>query len=120
MASPLPPSAAGTPRAASPLHSDDAAHSLSSSLPLHDDAHTMATLNEVEGVRKTGVAANPVTASASDDEVNKAPKGKEKVAKGPLRLLDLPVDILKEIIHQVHMRPFAFHCCSALSASEAY
>ncbi|KAH4250985.1 hypothetical protein HBH98_194140 [Parastagonospora nodorum] len=101
MASPLPPSAAGTPRAASPLHSDDAAHSLSTSLPPHDDGHTMATPIEADGARKTGVAANVVTASASDDDVNRAPKGKEKVAKGPLRLLDLPVDILKEMIHQL-------------------
>jgi hypothetical protein len=28
-------------------------------------------------------------------------KGKEKAREGPLRLLDLPIDVLKEIVHQV-------------------
>jgi hypothetical protein len=32
-------------------------------------------------------------------------KGKERARKGPLRLLDLPVDVLKEIIHQVSIAP---------------
>jgi hypothetical protein len=107
------PPSAGTPRTASPL--DDASHSLSTTP--EDDAHTMAIQNEAEGVMKTGVAANVVSAPTTDDEVNNTCKGKEKVSKGPLRLLDLPVDILKEIIHQVHMSFFASHGCYALSAS---
>jgi hypothetical protein len=41
-----------------------------------------------------------VDARASAEQVM-APKGKEKAARGPLKLLDLPMDILKEIIHQV-------------------
>jgi len=44
--------------------------------------------------------------------LSKLLKGKEKewaavARKGPLRLLDLPVDILKEIIHQVSMNSSA-------------
>ena len=48
----------------------------------------------------TGVTSShePATAETS---AAKLLKGKEKAGKGPLRLLDLPVDILKEIIHQV-------------------
>jgi hypothetical protein len=76
----------------------------------------MATPHEPEAVWKTSVPAPVVSAPPADDAVNKAPKGKEKAAKGPLRLLDLPVDILKEIIHQVHTRPLESHGCYALSA----
>jgi hypothetical protein len=44
--------------------------------------------------------------------LSKLLKGKEKewaavARKGPLRLLDLPVDILREIIHQVGMNSSA-------------
>lgn len=45
----------------------------------------------------------PMSAAQGDEASNKASKGKEKAAKGPLRLLDLPVDILREIIHQVRV-----------------
>jgi hypothetical protein len=45
-------------------------------------------------------APSAVSAHASAEQVT-VPKGKEKAAKGPLKLLDLPMDILKEIIHQV-------------------
>jgi len=42
-------------------------------------------------------------ATAADEAVDSVSKGKEKAVKGPLRLLDLPVDVLKDIIHQVHL-----------------
>jgi hypothetical protein len=65
----------------------------------------MATPHEAEAVGKTTVPATTLNAPPTNEAVNKAPKGKEKAAKGPLRLLDLPVDVLKEIIHQVHAPP---------------
>lgn len=92
MASPL--SAPGSPRTSSPLNAEhDTAQALSSS---PDDAHTLATHKEADhgwpGHLAVPNAAQPL---------KHAPKGKEKAVRGPLRLLDLPVDILKEIIHQV-------------------
>jgi hypothetical protein len=89
------------PGTASPLSSDeDIARALS---PSFEHAHTMATHNsEAEGMMKPNAPATlPVKTTSADDEVDKAAKGKEKAAKGPLKLLDLPVDVLKEIIHQV-------------------
>jgi hypothetical protein len=81
----------------------------------------MATQSGVEAVPPTsgsghaparGAAALPV-----DKAVNKAPpKGKEKAATGPLKLLDLPVDVLKEIIHQVRVGGCASRSGYALSA----
>lgn len=100
MASP-PYSAPGTPRTASPQLSEDdttPAHS-----PSTDDAHAMAMHQGAEAVPKRSVAASEVGASPAGDAAHAAAKGKEKAARGPLRLLDLPVDVLKEIIHQVHM-----------------
>jgi hypothetical protein len=76
----------------------------------------MATPHEPEAVWKTSVPAPAVSAPPAAEAVNKAPKGKEKAAKGPLRLLDLPVDVLKEIIHQVHTQTRKSHGCYALSA----
>jgi hypothetical protein len=98
MASSSPLSAPGT---ASPLSSDeDTTRALS---PSFEHAHTMATqASEVEGMTKPNAPATLAVKTASADEaVDKASKGKEKAAKGPLKLLDLPVDVLKEIIHQV-------------------
>ncbi|KAF2033379.1 F-box domain-containing protein [Setomelanomma holmii] len=94
-----PPSIPGTPRTASPLPSEEEpVRSLSSS---PDDAHTMATQTTTGAVWAASVPATAVSAAAADDTTSRVPKGKEKAAKGPLRLLDLPVDILKEIIHQL-------------------
>jgi len=97
-----PLSSPGTPRTASPLPSDgDFARSLS---PSQDDAQP---LGGAQGQNDDDVwTATPApgtvkaTASASAEQVTIA-KGKEKAAKSPLKLLDLPMDILKEIIHQV-------------------
>jgi hypothetical protein len=97
----------GSPRTATPLPSDeDAGRSLS---PSPDTAHAMATQTGADAVPPTGAAehvpARGAAAPPADEAVNKAPpKGKEKAATGPLRLLDLPVDVLKEIIHQVRVR----------------
>ncbi|RAR04662.1 f-box domain-containing protein [Stemphylium lycopersici] len=86
---------------ASPLPSDgDFARSLS---PSHDDAQLSGG---AQGQSEDVWAATPApgtvkaTASASAEQVTIA-KGKEKAAKSPLKLLDLPMDILKEIIHQL-------------------
>ena len=78
----------------------DAARSLS---PAHDDAHTPTMQGLADGMwasAPTPAAAN-AHATPSAEQATAAPKGKEKAAKGPLNLLDLPMDILKEIIHQV-------------------
>lgn len=95
-----PHSVPDTPRTPSPFTAEDE-HTRSRSPP-HEDAHTMATPDSVDTVRMT----NPVPSGAdgvslADETADKVPKGKAKASKGPLRLLDLPVDILKEIIHQV-------------------
>lgn len=52
------------------------------------------------------LAAEPAQLAAKGKEKEKEKvkmkeKDMDKAARGPLRLLDLPVDILKEIIHQV-------------------
>lgn len=105
MASPL--SSPGTPRTSSPLaFEDDIAQSLSSPA---DAAHPLPTHREPEEAWPGPVAvANAIGASTAVDGTEPlqhvhahAPKGKGKAARGPLQLLDLPVDILKEIIHQV-------------------
>jgi hypothetical protein len=94
-----PLSAPGSPRTASPLPTDDDTGRARS--PSLVDAHTMAPQHEAGVVPKTSAPASLVSAPAASETAGRAPKGKEKAAKGPLRLLDLPVDILKEIIHQV-------------------
>ncbi|ORY15862.1 hypothetical protein BCR34DRAFT_507933 [Clohesyomyces aquaticus] len=76
--------------------------------PLPDDAHAMLTSEDFDGDAES-VADVPdvpdesarTTAEAARETMIKALKGKEKARKGPLKLLDLPVDILKEIIHQL-------------------
>lgn len=93
-----PPSAPGTPRTASPLPADDEHTRLVSPSP--DDAHTTATLREAHAMAVAPSATGAVSAHPDGESVTE-PKGKEKAARGPLRFLDLPVDILKEIIHQV-------------------
>ncbi|KAF1843905.1 F-box domain-containing protein [Cucurbitaria berberidis CBS 394.84] len=102
-----PLSVPGTPRATTPLPSEE--EIARSTTPSPDDAHTMTTQTETETVWRNHPAAasavsalpsgEPVTATAT--ATTAAAKGKEKAAKGPLKLLDLPVDILKEIIHQL-------------------
>lgn len=97
-----PLSVPGSPRPASPLSSEgDVARPIS---PSHDDAHTVAMQRETEIAR----ANHPVASTAASPPPT-APKGKEKAAKGPLRLLDLPMDILKEIIHQVRATSMQLH-----------
>ncbi|CAA9965806.1 hypothetical protein PTMSG1_09165 [Pyrenophora teres f. maculata] len=94
-----PLSSPGTPRTASPTPFDqDAARLLS---PAHDDAHTSAMQGLDDGIWQSAPAPAPVNATPSTEQVTPAPKGKERAAKGPLNLLDLPMDILKEIIHQL-------------------
>lgn len=61
-------------------------------------------MGEVESMRTNAPAAAPTSVAGgllADEAVVQPLKGKERAAKGPLKLLDLPVDILKEIIHQV-------------------
>ncbi|KAJ4984505.1 F-box domain-containing protein [Stagonosporopsis vannaccii] len=98
MVSPL--STPGTPRTSSPLtFEEDTAQSLSSS---PDDAHTIATHREPDDAWPSHLAVPKAAGAATAAEAAKhALKGKEKATRGPLRLLDLPVDILKEIIHQL-------------------
>lgn len=78
---------------------EDIAQSLSSS---PDDAHTSATQREADDVWPSHPAEpSAVGASTAAEPRKHGPKGKEKAVKKPLQLLDLPVDILKEIVHQV-------------------
>ncbi|KAF3005099.1 hypothetical protein E8E13_009970 [Curvularia kusanoi] len=98
-----PHSTPGTPRTSSPLtFEDELAQSLSSS---PDDGHTLATYRAADHAWPSHLTVpNAVGASTAADvaePIQHAIKGKEKAARGPLRLLDLPVDILKEIIHQL-------------------
>lgn len=109
MASPL--SSPGTPRTSSPLaFEDDVAQSLPSS---PDAAHSLATHREFDEVWPSPVAVpNAIGASTTVDgtqPLQHAPKGKGKAVRGPLRLLDLPVDVLKEIIHQVRLASLRLH-----------
>ncbi|KAF9700914.1 hypothetical protein EKO04_000687 [Ascochyta lentis] len=125
MASPL--STPGTPRTSSPLTlDDDMARSLSLS-PSPHDVHGLATQKEPDDAWTSLLAvsnaagASPAAERAKPEQPH-APngkgkekelemekekgkeKGKEKEKekkKDPLRLLDLPVDVLKEIIHQL-------------------
>ena len=111
MASPL--SIPGSPRTSSPLtFEDDIAQSLSSS---PDDAHTTPVQRECDHSWPGHLTVpNAAGASPVTEAVRQGPKGKEKATKGPLRLLDLPVDILKEIIHQVSLGLTACPCWHAL------
>ncbi|KAL6707341.1 hypothetical protein ACN47E_004120 [Coniothyrium glycines] len=86
------------PRAASPTASEqDLARSQS---PMQDEAPAMGTLGDVGSVRPSAPVRHEDTAPLPDQSA-RLPKGKEKATQGPLRLLDLPMDILKEIIHQL-------------------
>ncbi|KAF2868946.1 hypothetical protein BDV95DRAFT_577986 [Massariosphaeria phaeospora] len=89
-----------SPRSSSPSPFDVDLNSTAS--PSQDDAHTSSTESDAEGDWDSategdavGVSCPPAPASAT------SLKGKEKAAKDPMRFLDLPVDILKEIIHQL-------------------
>ncbi|KAF2175034.1 hypothetical protein K469DRAFT_703353 [Zopfia rhizophila CBS 207.26] len=78
----------------------------SSSSPSPDDAQTISTVEEGDGDPEITIESTPgdgtkIEHHSPTDTVNKFLKGKEKARNGPLRLLDLPVDILKEIIHQL-------------------
>ncbi|KAF2707387.1 hypothetical protein K504DRAFT_492870 [Pleomassaria siparia CBS 279.74] len=101
-----PLSVPGTPRTVSPSPFEDDRTSTSS--PSQDGVYTMSTQADADGewecVSGAGAASAASAASAphiSRKTAAKVVKGKEKARKGPLRLLDLPVDILKEIIHQL-------------------
>ena len=97
----------GTPRTMSPFPSEgDLARSLS---PPQDDAHAFGMHGQPEAEWTSAPAPSIVNAPASAEQVM-APKGKEKAVKGPLKLLDLPMDILKEIIHQVSFTLSAAPC----------
>jgi len=96
-----PLSAPGTPRTASPFSSEEEpTRPFSSSL---GSAHSMAAHVAQEVHPPTSAPASASMATAADEAVDSVSKGKEKAVKGPLRLLDLPVDVLKDIIHQVHL-----------------
>ena len=87
-------SAPESPRTRSPSLSDhDHDHDQPAS---PDHGHIAAALAreqpQVDGGSHAGPALKTPASGLS--------KGKDK-ARGPLRLLDLPVDVLKEIIHQV-------------------
>lgn len=97
-----PPSSPGTPTTPthSPLLSDD--ELLRSAPPSPEGPR--ATLAREEPIAGWESGPEPVAASPRlplTDPANKRLKGKERAREGPLRLLDLPVDVLKEIIHQV-------------------
>ncbi|KZM22695.1 uncharacterized protein EKO05_0009621 [Ascochyta rabiei] len=103
MASPL--STPASPRTSSPLTlDDDTAQSLSSS---PDGVQGVATQRGPDHVWPSHVAvpnaagASPTAEPARPEQHAPSAKGKEKAAKRPLRLLDLPVDVLREIIHQL-------------------
>jgi hypothetical protein len=69
---------------------------------VQNEGHAAATQSEPAEVDVvTAEPASAVRASPVEVVAHKAPKGKAKAATGPLKLLDLPVDVLKEIIHQV-------------------
>lgn len=106
MDSDSPLSAPGTPRTISPSPFDD--NLVSTPSPSQDDARTATTQADADGdwesVSGAGATSASSTTPASREPATKPVKGKEKARKGPLRLLDLPVDILKEIIHQVSSR----------------
>lgn len=90
-----------TPRTTSPALFDDDLNAPAS--PVHDDVQTFTTADDAPASLHA-ISEPRVTLPQRDAprEMNTMPlKGKERARKGPLRLLDLPVDILKEIIHQV-------------------
>jgi hypothetical protein len=105
-----PLSTPGTPTTASPLPSDRNLTRCFS--PLQDDAHTAEMQGHGEGVWTSAPTPSVVNATASAEQAMEA-KGKEKAPKGPLKLLDLPMDILKEIIHQVSRRGLRAAPCYA-------
>jgi len=88
---------------------------MSTSTPGHSsDSHIRPPAAEVDDEAPTEQTpegcAEAKEGSSAKDTLKRLLKGKEKewtaVAekKGPLRLLDLPVDILREIINQVSVR----------------
>jgi hypothetical protein len=114
MASPL--STPGTPRTSSPLASEDELTQSLPSSPAH--GHALATHRGADhawpshltvpnphAVGASTAAAAAAAAADAAEPLKHATKGKEKAARGPLRLLDLPVDVLKEIILQVRLAP---------------
>lgn len=99
-----PPSLPVTPRTASPSPFDDDLNPTSPA-PSQDDAPAIPNQPDADADADGhwGPASSPGASPQLShcEAVNKPPKGKERAKKTPLRLLDLPVDILKEIIHQV-------------------
>lgn len=121
MASSSPLSTPDTPRTSSPFPPDEALTRPRS--PAYDDAHPTATKNDVEPiwVNGRGLASAVGELPTADEACNKTPKGKEKAVKGPLRLLDLPVDVLKEIIHQVgssSLHPAMLRCVATTNSQQ--
>ncbi|KAF2121828.1 hypothetical protein BDV96DRAFT_639912 [Lophiotrema nucula] len=95
----------GTPRTTSPSPSpfEDGLSRPVSPSPSPCDAHVKSAMRREDGEADSlseGGAPKP-TLQPARETISKLLKGKEKARKGPLRLLDLPVDILKEIIHQL-------------------
>jgi hypothetical protein len=111
MASPL--STPGTPRTSSPLASEDELTQSLPSSPDHGHAHALATHRGADHAWPShltvpnphAVGASAAAVADAAEPLKHATKGKEKAARGPLRLLDLPVDVLKEIILQVRLAP---------------
>ncbi|KAK7540520.1 uncharacterized protein J3D65DRAFT_237967 [Phyllosticta citribraziliensis] len=91
-----PPASRSAPPSAKPANSSDSA-------PLHDDDDDADSSSS----RQTDCDSMDSQAHHSRDAISKLLNGKEKEwtaiaeKKGPLRLLDLPVDILKEIINHL-------------------
>lgn len=114
-----PPFSSSSPRSISPLLDEDELLASASPLPspvpsvapsLSSTAHDLYTTpnstdNKVEADTKHNdfppVCPDPPLRDAGSRLI----KGKEKARLSPLRLLDLPVDILKEIIQQVSISP---------------
>ncbi|KAF1956478.1 F-box domain-containing protein [Byssothecium circinans] len=87
----------GTPTTCSPLPDDDGL--LRSTPPLPENSYKV----EPQAADASGGVSAADATLLLNETTHKSLKGKEKAKPrdGPLRLLDLPVDILKEIIHQL-------------------
>ncbi|KAH7138111.1 F-box domain-containing protein [Dendryphion nanum] len=89
----------GTPTSRSPSpFADDVDDAV---LGFHDDAQTFSAAEEADGDSDGHIGARETAALTPDETVARSLKGKEKARNGPLCFLDLPVDIIKEIIHQL-------------------
>ncbi|CAI6338827.1 unnamed protein product [Periconia digitata] len=108
-----PPFSSSTPRTGSPLLDDDdlltsvsPSPSPVPSLSRPTYASSYATPDSTESKdevdsRRHNDSSSVGAMHSSTDTASRQLKGKEKARVGPLKLLDLPVDILKEIIQQL-------------------